>query len=363
MININKYFNSIINKSPKAIKDGDIVKFILVRKLGDDKAIVNVMGNKFTAIFKNGITEKGFALVSKENNKLILNILKNSSKNSNGIKENKEIVKNGVLVNISSTGKENSEIANLLLSKGIKVNSQNIIYYETVLKYLPNNEKKEFFLNSMKNNIYFSKEEIENLGNIFNKIGSFDSIIKNSNKNYKLAEILKNMIYDLKINNKEILKNHVKTNGYFSVWFMLFDMLNSELYFDGGNSENNRNNKDMVSFILKILSLNRKNNDSISFLIPIPYIIDGELKDILLYINGDKKNNKFNFTFIADDKDNGKELCKIMIEKNLNEYLITLKLFDKKLYKKCKDTKSIIDEELKMLDNLNFKFKMEYINE
>lgn len=353
MININKYFNSIINKSPKSIKNGDIVKFSLVRKLDDDKGIVNVMGNKFIALFKNGIIEKGFALVSKENNKLILNILKNA----NGVKDNKENVKSDVLVNISSEGKENSKIANLLLSKGIKVNSQNIIYYETVLKYLPNSEKKEFFLNSMKNNIYFSKEEIENLGNIFDKIGNFDSIIKNSNKNYKLAEILKNMIFDLKRNNKEILKNHVETNGYFSVWFMLFDMLNNELSFDYGN------NKDMVLFILKILSLNKENNDSISFLIPIPYIIEDKLKDILLYINRDKKNGKFSFIFIADDKYNDMELCKIVIEKNINEYLITLKLFDKKLYKKCKDTKYIIEEKLKMLDNLNFKFKMEYINE
>lgn len=353
MININKYFNSIINKNPKSIKNGDIVKFSLVRKLDDDKGIVNVMGNKFIALFKNGIIEKGFALVSKENNKLILNILKNT----NDIKDNKENVKSDVLVNISSKGKENSKIANLLLSKGIKVNSQNITYYETVLKYLPNSEKKEFFLNSMKNNIYFSKEEIENLGNIFNKIGNFDSIIKNSNKNYKLAEILKNMIFDLKRNNKEILKNHVETNGYFSVWFMLFDMLNNELSFDYGN------NKDMVLFILKILSLNKENNDSISFLIPIPYIIDGKLKDILLYINRDEKNGKFSFIFIADDKYNDRELCKIVIEKNINEYLITLKLFDKKLYKKCKDTKYIIEEKLKMLDNLNFKFKMEYINE
>lgn len=353
MININKYFNSIINKNPKSIKNGDIVKFSLVRKLDDDKGIVNVMGNKFIALFKNGIIEKGFALVSKENNKLILNILKNT----NDIKDNKENVKSDVLVNISSKGKENSKIANLLLSKGIKVNSQNITYYETVLKYLPNSEKKEFFLNSMKNNIYFSKEEIENLGNIFNKIGNFDSIIKNSNKNYKLAEILKNMIFDLKRNNKEILKNHVETNGYFSVWFMLFDMLNNELSFDYGN------NKDMVLFILKILSLNKENNDSISFLIPIPYIIDGKLKDILLYINRDEKNGKFSFIFIADDKYNDRELCKIVIEKNINEYLITLKLFDKKLYKKCKDTKYIIEEKIKMLDNLNFKFKMEYINE
>ena len=357
MININKYFNSIINKSPKSIKNGDIVRFSIVRKIDNDKAIVNIMGNKVIAMFKNGITEKGFALVSKENNKLILNILKNA----NSVKEAKENIKNGVSVNISSAGKENSEIANLLLSKGIKVNNQNIIYYERVLKYLPNNEKKEFFLNVMKNNIYFSEEEIKNLENIFGKIGNFASIIKNSNKNYKLAEILKNMIFNLKNHDKEKLKNYIDTNGYFAIWFALFDTINNDLDFD---SENNLNNKEIIMFILKILSLNRKDkNNSFSYLIPIPFIADNEneLKEILLYINGDKEN-KYNFNFVVYDND--KELCKIVIEKIdkefKKEYLITLKLFDKKLYKKCNDTKYIIEEQLKIFEDLNF--KLEYDN-
>ena len=357
MININKYFNSIINKSPKSIKNGDIVRFSIVREIDNDKAIVNIMGNKVIAMFKNGlnniIAEKGFALVSKENNKLILNILKNA----NSVKE----AKNGVSVNISSAGKENSAIANFLLSKGIKVNNQNIIYYETILKYLPNNEKKEFFLNAMKNNIYFSEEEIKNLENIFGKMGNFASIIKNSNKNYKLAEILKNMIFNLKNHDNEI-KNYIDTNGYFAIWFALFDTLYNDLDFD---SENNGNYKEMIMFILKILSLNRKDkNNSTFYLIPIPFINenDNELKEILLYINGDKKNNKYNFIFVAYDND--KELCKIIIEKIngefKNEYLITLKLFDKKLYKKCKETKYIIDDKLKIFDDLNF--KLEYDN-
>ena len=349
MININKYFNSIINKSPKSIKNGDIVRFSIVRKIDNDKAIVNIMGNKVIAMFKNGIIEKGFALVSKENNKLILNILKNT----NGIKE----AKNGVSVNISSVGKENSETANLLMSKGIKVNNQNITYYETVLKYLPNNEKKDFFLNAMKNNIYFSEEEIKNFVNIFNKIVNFDLSIKNSNKNYKLAEILKNMIFNLKRNDREFLKNYIETNGYFGVWFMLFDMLHNELYFE---DKDNKYNKDIIIMILKILSLNRKDkNNSLFYFIPIPFIIDNELKEILLYINGDSKNNKY--SFIAYDNEENKELCKIIIERFENEYLITLKLFDKNLYNKCRDTKYIIDEELKIFDNL--KLKMEYANE
>lgn len=350
MININKYFNSIINKSLKSIKNGDIVRFSIVRKIDNDKAIVNIMGNKVIAMFKNGlnnvIVEKGFALVSKENNKLILNILKNA----NSIKE----AKNGVSVNISSVGKENSETANLLMSKGIKVNNQNITYYETVLKYLPNNEKKDFFLNAMKNNIYFSEEEIKNFENIFGKIGNFASITKNSNKNYKLAEILKNMIFNLKNHDKEI-KNYIDANGYFAIWFALFDTINNDLDFDNGN------NKETIMFILKILSLNRKyKNNSFFYLIPIPFINedDNELKEILLYINGDKEN-KYNFIFVAYDKD--KELCKIVIEKIKkefkNEYLITLKLFDKKLYKKCNDTKYIIEEKLKIFDDLNFKLE------
>ena len=70
------------------------------------------------------------------------------------------------------------------MSKNIKVNNQNIIYYETVLKYLPNNEKKEFFINAMKNNIYFTEEEIKNFGNIFNKIVNFEVIENNETASY-----------------------------------------------------------------------------------------------------------------------------------------------------------------------------------
>lgn len=360
MININKYFNSIIN-NPKSLKNGDIVKFSLVRKIDENKALVNIMGNKVAADFKNGIIEKGFALISKNGGKIILTVLKNA-KSVKEAKENTANMKKGVLVNISDAGKENSETADLLSSKGIKVNNKNISYFETVLKYLPNSEKKEFFINSMKNNIYFNEEEIKNFENIFNKIKNLESLIKKSNKNYKLAEILKQAILefkdlkDFKIekNNKEVLKNYVKTNGYFGLWFSLFDIFYEELSFK---------NREALSLILKILSSNRRNNknEEIKYLIPIPFISEGEneLKEILLYIDGD--NHKYNF--IVYEKDN-KELCRIIIERYgeikemENEYLITLKLFDKKLYKKCIDTKHIIESELKIFENL--KLKMEY---
>lgn len=165
------------------------------------------------------------------------------------------------------------------------------------------------------------------------------------------------MIFNLKRNDREFLKNYIETNGYFSVWFMLFDMLHNELYFE---DKDNKYNKDIIIMILKILSLNRKDkNNSLFYFIPIPFIIDNELKEILLCINGDSKNNKY--SFIAYDNEENKELCKIIIERFENEYLITLKLFDKNLYKKCRDTKYIIDEELKIFDNL--KLKMEYANE
>ena len=49
-----------------------------------------------------------------------------------------------------------------------------------------------------------------------------------------------------------------------------------------------------------------------------------------------------------------------IIEKLESKYLITLTLFDKKLYKKCKETKYIIEEKLKIFDDLNF--KLEYDN-
>ena len=48
MLNINnKYSNIIINsKNSQNIKDGDIVRYSLMRKLDNDKAIINIMGSK-----------------------------------------------------------------------------------------------------------------------------------------------------------------------------------------------------------------------------------------------------------------------------------------------------------------------------
>lgn len=361
MININKYFNSAIN-NPKPLKNGDIVKFSLVRRIDGEKALVNISGNKVIADFKNGIIEKGVALVSKNGKKIILTVLKNAESLKEA-KENTANMKNGVLVNISKAGKENSETAVVLSSKGIKVNNQNIAYFETVLKYLPNGEKKEFFINSMKNNIYFEEEEIKNLGNIFNRIGNLEYLIKNSNKSYKLAEILKKAIFNLKIdkNNKEVLKNYINANGYFSLWFALFDIFYEEF---------SPKNREALSLILKILSSNRRNNknEEIKYLIPIPFLTEeeNELKEMLLYIeyiDKDKENKKYNF--IVYEKED-EELCRIIVERiekieeSENKYLITLKLFDKKLYKKCIDTKHIIESELKIFKDL--KLKMEYEN-
>ena len=69
MLNINnKYSNIIINsKNSQNIKDGDIVRYSLMRKLDNNKAIINIMGNKVVALFKDGMQDKGFAVINKEN--------------------------------------------------------------------------------------------------------------------------------------------------------------------------------------------------------------------------------------------------------------------------------------------------------
>ena len=71
MLNINnKYSNIIINsKNSQNIKDGDIVRYSLMRKLDNDRAIINIMGNKVVALFKDGMKDKGFAVINRENGK------------------------------------------------------------------------------------------------------------------------------------------------------------------------------------------------------------------------------------------------------------------------------------------------------
>ena len=88
MLNINnKYSNIIINsKNSQNIKDGDIVRYSLMRKLDNDKAIINIMGSKVVALFKNGMPDKGFAVINRENDKIVLKLLKDV----NSIKEARE---------------------------------------------------------------------------------------------------------------------------------------------------------------------------------------------------------------------------------------------------------------------------------
>ena len=353
MININnKYFNLIQNKAPSQIKEGDIVRYSVMRKLDSDKALINVMGNKVIALFKNGITEKGFALVSKKNGEITLTILKDA----NSIKEARENInsqKNAeVTVNINT---EKSETASILSQRGVKPSYENIKYFETILKYLPDLDinKKKFILNAMSNGVYLTVEEINTLGNIFKKFNDIISVIKNSNKNNETAEILL-MLADnvLQQNDKEKLDNYISTNANFGIWFMLFDMLHGELSSDSSN---------MLKLLLKILSANKRNRSlkESSFMIPIPFIIDGEIKEVLLYISGseEKRTNK-QFTFIAYDDD--KELCQISISKNNdNKYLICIQFFDEKLYNKCNNIRENIERDLNSFDNI--KLEINYI--
>lgn len=357
MLNINsKYFNLITNKNNAQIKDGDVVRYSIMRKLDNDKALINVMGNKLIALFKNGMTDKGFALVSKKNGEVTLTILKNAE----SLKEARENIQSknntNVLLNITEN---NSEVSLMLSQKGIKPSYENIRYFETILKYLPDldSDKKKFILNAMSNGVYLTVEEINSLGNIFKQFNDIINAIKNSNKNTEITEILL-MLANSVIqgdnndpNNSmaENLNNYINANASFNIWFMLFDMLQGEL---------SSNNSNMMMLMLKVLSANRKNRNfqETAFMIPIPFIIDGEVKDVLLYINKDENNkNRLTFAIYEDDKD----LCKIDITKDEydNKYLITVKLFDKKLFNKLNSIREDIDKELSIFENIKINYE------
>ncbi|MEI0748217.1 hypothetical protein [Brachyspira pulli] len=346
MININnKYFNLIQNKAQSQIKEGDIVRYSVMRKLDSNKALINIMGNKLIALFKNGMTDKGFALVSKKNGEVTLTLLKDATSLKEA-RENMHSNKANVLVNIAENS---SEISTLLSQKGIKPSYENIKYLETVLKYLPDldSNKKKFILNAMSNGIYLTVEEINSLGNIFSKFNDLLGIIKNSNKNDETTEILLMLFNSVAANGNnddlaENLNKYIHANANFNAWFMLFDMLHNELPSDNSN---------MLMLLLKVLSSNRKNRNfkETTFMIPIPFIIDWEVKELLLYVNKDENTNSNKFTFTAYD--DNKELCEIKISKyNEEKYLLSIILFDKKLYNRC--NKEEINELLRSFENI-----------
>ena len=346
MLNVGKYFNNITNKNNSGnIKDGDIVRYSVMRKLDSNKALINIMGNKLIALFKNGMTDKGFALVSKKNGEVTLTLLKDAASLKEA-RENMHSNKANVLVNIAENS---SEISTLLSQKGIKPSYENIKYLETVLKYLPDldSNKKKFILNAMSNGIYLTVEEINSLGNIFSKFNDLLGIIKNSNKNDETTEILLMLFNSVAANGNnddlaENLNKYIHANANFNAWFMLFDMLHNELPSDNSN---------MLMLLLKVLSSNRKNRNfkETTFMIPIPFIIDGEVKELLLYVNKDENTNSNKFTFTAYD--DNKELCEIKISKyNEEKYLLSIILFDKKLYNRC--NKEEINELLRSFENI-----------
>ena len=349
MLNINnKYSNIIINsKNSQNIKEGDIVRYSLMRKLDNDRAIINIMGNKVVALFKDGMQDKGFAVINRENGKIVLKLLKDV----NSIKEAREAMSNNAVKDtlVLNNNKNNSEAASILLKNSIKQSPENITYLERVLKYIPqlDDKKMKFILHSMSNKIYFTIDELEMFENIFSKFNNLYSDTKNSNKNIEKTEILLTLLKEINDTN-ESLKNYISSNGNLNIWFMLFDMLQNELSSDSSN---------MLNLLLKILSSNRKNKTfrEGSFLIPIPFMVNNELKEVLLYIN--RKDNKAkSLEFTAYD--NNKELCKIEIVKE-NKYIINLLLFDKKLFLKCKDIKTNIDKELEKFDNIELEIGYE----
>ena len=124
MLNINnKYSNIIINnKNSQNIKEGDIVRYSLMRKLDNNKAIINIMGNKVVALFKDGMQDKGFAVINKENGKIVLKLLKDV----NSIKEAREAMSNNAIKDT------------LVLNNSKENNTKNIIKNDFLLFFITN---------------------------------------------------------------------------------------------------------------------------------------------------------------------------------------------------------------------------------
>lgn len=343
MLNINENYSKLhTNKLSKPIKEGDIVKYTIIKRISKDKAIVNVMGKNLTAEIKGDTPEKGFAKVVSVLDKLMLSIMKENA----GASSKDDL--NYVQIRHKN---ENNPITAMLNGRGIKASPENMRYLETVLKYMPNmnEDVKSFIFTAISNGVYMSVEELNTLfsgvfyENLFKEIKKLLYDIKNSNKNPETAEKLIRIAENLNNFNSisANIKDYITTNGYFSIWFMLFDTL--KLY---GRTEG-------ISLLLKSLSANRKSKflKENAFFIPIPFMLDGQIKEINLFIHSPKSHDEgFRLIFVAYDKDF--ELCKISVSKAEDVYLIHVSFFDENLYKMYDFIRENVNKEI---EDLSFK--------
>lgn len=344
MLNINGNYSKLYtNKSSKSFKEGDIVRYTIVRKIDSKRTLVNIAGKKFIASVKDDAPEKGYAKVVNVLDKLTLAVIKEVAKDvcESSVERSKKD-----LNSLKLNDRDESDLITLSLnSRGIKATPENKRYLSTIVKHMPNMSEniKSFIFTAISNGIYMSVEELNILfsgklyENVFEDIKKSFYKIKNSNKNKEIAEKLITLSNGI-ISNEMLssaIKDYITTNGYFSILFMFFDTLKSDLY----------SKRSALSILLKSLSSNRKGKflKESSFFIPVPIMIDGKIREINIFICGkDEESSKI--TFVAYEEEDA--ICEISLFKDGERYKISVLFFDEKLYKSYEESKEILFKDI-----------------
>ena len=275
----------IIPDNKKEIKEGDILPYSIIRRIDNEKALVRILGKKLLANMGKNISDEGFAKVVSINDQVMLSVIKSDTDNyidSVIIKGNTGLSK---------------EIFNMLFCAGLKGNSKNILYLETILKHLPNlaNTEHRFIFTAMSKEVYFTVYELKKIFNasIFKSI--FENVKNSSKKHFNSDNISMVSISVLNGNiDAKDLSEYVLKNGNMSLWLMLFEKLHKDL--------------DTNSNILfcKLLALNKKSKffKENVYLLPIPFMIDDKLLEVNMFVdglNGDESKKTFTFRVCDDD--------------------------------------------------------------
>ena len=275
----------IIPDNKKAIKEGDILPYSIIRRIDNEKALVRIMGKKLLANMGKGISDEGFAKVVSIKDQVMLSVIKSDTDN---------YIDSVILKGNHGLSKE---IFNMLIDAGLKGNSKNILYLETILKHLPNlnNTELGFIFTAISKEIYFTVDELKKIfkSSIFKSI--FDNI-KSNNKSYFNSDNISTLgipVFNGNIDAKD-LSEYVLKNGNMSLWLMLFEKLHKDL-------DTNSN-----ILFLKLLSLNKKSKffKENVYLLPIPFIIDDKLLEVNMFVDGlDGDESKKTFIFrVCDDE-------------------------------------------------------------
>ena len=275
----------IIPDNKKTIKEGDILPYSIIRRIDNEKALVRIMGKKLLANMGKNISDEGFAKVVSINDQVMLSVIK-------GDKDNyidSVIIKGNVGLS--------KEIFNMLIDAGLKGNSKNILYLETILKHLPhlNNIEHRFIFTAMSKEVYFTVDEFRKIFNalIFKSI--FENIKSDNKSHFNSDDIsmLSVPVLNGNIDAKD-LSEYLLKNGNMSLWLMLFEKLHKDL--------------DTNSNILfcKLLALNKKSKffKENVYLFPIPFMMEGKLLEVNMFVDGlDGDESKKTFIFrVCDDE-------------------------------------------------------------